>query len=258
MSIYVIGDLHLSFSENKPMDIFGDNWSGHEEKIKKDWIEKVTDNDLVILPGDFSWSMKLEDTEKDFEYINNLPGKKLLLKGNHDYWWTTVTKMRRFLEEKNFKNIDFIYNQGYEFENYIIAGTRGWSLLEEDKDEKILNRELARLETSIKDGLQKSGQNLEQKCGERIKGVTQKELIVFMHYPPISNTRVLNHKETQFIEIMKKYNTKKCFYGHLHGISIKDAFEGKFEGIEFKLVSADGLNFKLWKLGRFSFPIYLK
>ena len=234
MSIYVIGDLHLSFNEDKPMDIFGDNWSGHEEKIKKDWIEKVTDNDLVILPGDFSWSMKLEDTEKDFEYINKLPGKKLLLKGNHDYWWNTVTKMRKFLEEKNFKNIDFIYNQGYEFENYIIAGTRGWSLLEEDKDEKVLNRELGRLETSIKDGLQK------------VEG--QKELIVFMHYPPISNTKILNHEEAQFVEIMKKYNVKKCFYGHLHGSSIRDSFEEEFEGIEFKLVSADGLNFKLYKI----------
>jgi len=234
VSIYVIGDLHLSFSENKPMDIFGDNWKGHEEKIKKDWIEKVTDNDAIILPGDFSWSMKLEDTEKDFEYINSLPGKKLLLKGNHDYWWNTVTKMRKFLEEKSFKNIDFIFNEGYEFENYIIAGTRGWSLLEEDKDEKVLNRELARLEFSIKDGLQKAN--------------IQKEVIVFMHYPPISNSMIFNKEKSQFIEIMKKYNVKKCFYGHLHGASIKDAFEGVFEGIEFKLISADGLNFKLYKI----------
>ena len=234
MSIYVIGDLHLSFNENKPMYIFGDNWRGHEEKIKRDWIEKVTDNDLVILPGDFSWSMKLEDTEKDFEFINNLPGKKLLLKGNHDYWWNTVTKMRKFLEEKNFKNIDFIYNQGYEFENYIIAGTRGWSILEEDKDEKVINRELARLETSIKNGLQKTEE--------------RKELIVFMHYPPISGTQIINQEETQFVDIMKKYNVTKCFYAHLHGGSIKDAFEGEFEGIEFKLVSADGLDFKLYKI----------
>lgn len=234
MSIYVIGDLHLSFNEDKPMYIFGDNWRGHEEKIKKDWVEKVTDNDLVILPGDFSWSMKLEDTENDFEFINNLPGKKLLLKGNHDYWWNTVTKMRKFLEEKNFKNIDFIYNQGYEFENYIIAGTRGWSKIEHCENEKILNRELARLETSIKDGLQKTEK--------------PKEVIVFMHYPPISNAKIINKEEAQFVEIMKKYNVKRCFYGHLHGSSIKDAFEGMFDGIEFKLVSADGLDFKLYKI----------
>lgn len=224
------------------MDIFGDNWSNHEEKIKKDWIEKVTDNDLVILPGDFSWAMKLEETQKDFEYINNLPGKKLLLKGNHDYWWTTVTKMKKFLEEKNFKNIDFIFNKGFTFENYIISGTRGWSLLEEEKDEKIFNRELARLEASIKDGIQKEEQNLEN------EKAIQKELIVFMHYPPISNMKILNHEETKFIEIMKRYNVKKCFYGHLHGASIKEAFEGEFEGIEFKLVSADGLDFKLYEI----------
>jgi len=239
VSIYVIGDLHLSFNEDKPMDIFGDNWKGHEEKIKKDWIEKVTDNDVVILPGDFSWSMKLEDTEKDFEYINNLPGKKLLLKGNHDYWWNTITKMRKFLKEKELENIDFIYNQGYVLEDYIIAGTRGWSILEDNQDEKVLNRELARLESSIKDGLEKATQD---------DDYNEKELIVFMHYPPISNIKILNKEEAKFVEIMKKYNVKKCFYAHLHGASIKEAFEGEFEGIEFKLVSADGLKFKLYKI----------
>ena len=240
MSIYVIGDLHLSFSENKPMDIFGDNWKGHEEKIKKNWIEKVTDNDTVILPGDFSWSMKLEDTEKDFEYINSLPGKKLLLKGNHDYWWNTITKMRAFLKEKEFSNIDFIYNQGYVLEDYIIAGTRGWNALEESKDEKVLKRELVRLETSIKDGL--------QKAEESVVADKEKELIIFMHYPPISNSKIFNKEEAQFVEIMKKYNVKKCFYAHLHGASIKEAFEGIHEGIEFKLVSADGLKSELYKI----------
>ena len=234
MSIYVIGDLHLSFNENKPMDIFGDNWKGHEEKIKNSWREKVTDNDVVILPGDFSWSMKLEDTEKDFEYIKNLPGKKLLLKGNHDYWWNTITKMRNFLKEKEFDNIDFIFNEGYVYENYIISGTRGWNFEEEEHDEKIINRELARLEASIQNGLQKA------------QG--QKEIIVFMHYPPITNGKIYNKEEAKFVEVMKKYNVKKCFYGHLHGASIKDAFEGEFQGIDFKLVSADGLNFELYKI----------
>lgn len=234
MSIYVIADLHLSFNENKPMDIFGENWCGHEEKIRKDWIKNVTDNDLVVLPGDFSWSMNLEDTEKDFQYLNSLPGKKFLLKGNHDYWWNTITKMKKFLEEKKFENIDFIYNQGFEYENYIIAGTRGWNLSEGEKDEKIINRELARLEMSIKDGIQKSE--------------AKKEIIIFMHYPPITNGKVLNENEMKFINIMKEYNVKKCFYGHLHGESIKDAFEGEHEGINFKLISADGLNFKLYKI----------
>ena len=126
MSIYAISDLHLSFNTDKPMNIFG--WEDYEKIIEKDWKEKVTDDDLVLLPGDFSWEMKLENTYKDFEFINSLPGKKLLLKGNHDYWWNTVKKMRDYLGEHNFKNIDFIYNNSYEFEDYIIVGTRGWTL----------------------------------------------------------------------------------------------------------------------------------
>ena len=125
MSIFAIGDLHLSFNENKPMSIFGDNWTGHEEKIKNNWIENVKKDDLVLLPGDFSWSMYLKDTLKDFAFLNNLPGKKLLLKGNHDYWWSTVTSMRNFLKDNGFENIEFIYNNSYLYENFIISETRG-------------------------------------------------------------------------------------------------------------------------------------
>ena len=132
------------------MDIFGNNWTNHEEKIKKDWTEKVEKNDLVILPGDFSWAMYLKDTDEDFKYLNNLPGKKLLLKGNHDYWWSTVKKMREFLEENNFKNIDFLYNNSYEFENRIIVGTRGWTISENQEDIRLFKREALRLELSIK------------------------------------------------------------------------------------------------------------
>ena len=115
MSIYVIADLHLSFTQNKPMNIFGDNWTNHEEKIKQNWLEKVKPDDTVILPGDFSWATYLEDTKLDFEYLNNLPGKKILLKGNHDYWWTTLTSMRKFISDNNFENIDFLYNNSYCF-----------------------------------------------------------------------------------------------------------------------------------------------
>ena len=125
MSIYVIGDLHLSFSTDKPMDIFGDNWEDHTEKIKENWLKKVTENDTVILPGDFSWATYLEETYKDFEFLNSLPGKKILSKGNHDYWWTTVTSMKRFLKENGFNNIDFLYNSAFLVENKIITGTRG-------------------------------------------------------------------------------------------------------------------------------------
>lgn len=151
MAIYIIADLHLSFDTNKPMDIFGDNWKNHEEKIKQDWQLKVKPEDTVILPGDFSWGMYLEETNNDFEYINNLPGKKILLKGNHDYWWTTVTKMRRYIKENNFKDIDFLYNNSYEIENKIIVGTRGWVISEEQEDIRLTNREIERFELSIKD-----------------------------------------------------------------------------------------------------------
>lgn len=234
MSIFVIGDLHLSFKNPKPMDIFGENWSGHEEKIRNNWIEKVKEDDLVILPGDFSWETYLEDTKLDFEYLNSLPGKKLLLKGNHDYWWTTVTAMRHFLKENNFTNIDFLYNNSYEFENKIICGTRGWSIIDEEMDKKLINRELIRLELSLKDGIQNYGEN--------------KEIIVFMHYPPITKAKVISQQEAEFVELMKKYNVKKCYYGHLHGASIADAIQGDVEGIDFKLVSADGLDFQLLRI----------
>lgn len=234
MSIYTIGDLHLSFKENKPMSIFGDNWEYHEEKIKKNWIENITEKDLVVLPGDFSWSMYLKDTDKDFEYLNSLPGKKLLLKGNHDYWWTTVTSMRNFLQQNQFENIDFIYNNAYEFENCIVAGTRGWIQTEEAEDKRLLNREAIRLELSIQDGIKTYRED--------------KEIIVFMHYPPISNSNLIKNETNDFIHIMQKYGVKKCFYGHLHSNSIKEAVEGEHFGIDFKLVSADGLNFKLYKI----------
>jgi len=243
MSIFVIADLHLSFNNLKPMDIFGDNWKNHEEKIRKNWIKNVTDNDLVILPGDFSWATYLQETKKDFEYLNSLPGKKLLLKGNHDYWWTTLKSMRNFLKDNGFKNIDFLYNNSYEYEKYIITGTRGWSLTDEESDEKLINRELGRLELSLKNGINKY---LENNSNYELDG--NKEIIVFMHYPPITNSKIIREEELKFVELMKKYNVKKCMYGHLHSGSIKEAIEGNIEGIEFKLVSADGLGFELYKI----------
>ena len=234
MAIFTIGDIHLSFNDDKPMSVFGENWEGYEDKIKKDWIEKVKENDLVVIPGDFSWSMYLENTYLDFSYINKLPGKKLLLKGNHDYWWSTLKKMRDYLEEKEFQNIDFIYNNAYEYENKIIVGTRGWSQSEEKEDKKILDREKIRLELSIKDGIEKYGD--------------EKEVIAFMHYPPIIKHNITENEPTDFIRLMQKYNIKRCYYGHLHSTSIKEAVEGEFFGINFKLVSADGIEFKLVKI----------
>ena len=231
MAIYAIGDLHLSLNNEKPMNIFGENWEKHEEKIRESWLETVNDEDLVLIPGDFSWKMHLKDMYEDFNYLNSMPGKKLLLKGNHDYWWETLAKMRKFINDNNFKNIDFVYNNSYEYENKIIAGTRGWALNDTENSEKMNHREEERLKLSIQDGL---------KYGD------SKEIICMMHYPPIKKAETLISSE--YIEIMKMYNVKTCIYGHLHGKSHEEAFEGIYEGINFKLVSADYLGFKLYKV----------
>ena len=234
MAIYAIADLHLSFSEDKPMDIFGDNWENHAEKIKENWIKQVKEEDYVILPGDFSWEMYLNNTKLDFQYLNGLPGTKILLKGNHDYWWTTLTKMNEFIKEYGFKNIYFLYNNSYLVEDKIIVGTRGWNILDTENDSKMIKRENARLELSIQDGLKKYG--------------SDKEIIVFMHYPPINKNDLMGGEKTEFVKTFQKYNIHRCFYGHLHGLSHKEAIEGLVNGIEYKLISADYLNFNLIKL----------
>ena len=234
MSIYTIADLHLSFSQNKPMNIFGDNWIEHTEKIRNNWIQNIRQEDTVILPGDFSWAMYLNDTKLDFEYLNRLPGKKILLKGNHDYWWNTINKMNNFIKENKFENIYFLYNNSYLVEDTIIVGTRGWNILDTESDKKMIKRENLRLELSIKDGISKYGNN--------------KEIIAFMHYPPINKNDVQNIEKSDFVRTLKKNNIHRCFYGHLHGHSHMDAIEGKVQGIEYKLISADYLNFNLLKI----------
>lgn len=232
MSIYAIADLHLSFNNPKPMDIFGQNWEKHEEKIKEDWISKVKENDTVIIPGDFSWETYLEDTYKDFEFLNSLPGRKILLKGNHDYWWTTLTNIRNYLKEYEFNTIDILFNNSYEVEDYLVAGVRGWDY-SISSDRKIIEREINRLKLSLDNAKQIN---------------TEKEIIVFTHYPPISKNYINNEFELKIINLLNEYNIKKCFYGHLHGTSHNQAITGNIQGIEFNLVSADYLNFKLLKI----------
>lgn len=231
MAIFIIGDLHLSFGTDKPMDIFG--WGNHSEKIKNNWIKVVKPEDTVIIPGDFSWAMSLEEAYKDFEFLNNLPGTKIISKGNHDYWWNTLTKMNRYLQENNFNTIKFLQNNSYLVENKIIVATRGWTTnnYNSETNYKILKRENDRLKLSIQDGLQKFGED--------------KEIIVFLHYPPFFKDNVST--EIDFIKTMKEFKVKKCFYGHLHGESHKEAFEGNKEEIEFELVSSDYLQFELKK-----------
>lgn len=233
MAIYVIGDLHLSFGVDKPMNIFGDNWENHAEKIKNNWVKKVKEEDTVILPGDFSWAMYLEESEKDFQFLNSLPGRKILSKGNHDYWWTTVTKMYKFLKEKKFENIDFLYNNSYLIEDKIIVGTRGWiTNSKSEENYKILKRENDRLKISLNSGIKQFGND--------------KEIFAFIHYPPFFKEMV--PEEINFRATLEKYNVSKCVYAHLHGDSHKEAIEGEINGISYRLASSDYLNFDLIKL----------
>ena len=232
MSIYAISDLHLSFNTDKPMNIFGDNWKNHEKKIQESWITTIKNEDTVLLPGDFSWGMTFEEAKLDFEYLNRLPGRKIMLKGNHDYWWGTLNKIKAFFKSNNFNDIDILYNNSFLVEDKIICGTRGWTISGNDEEnEKIYKRELLRLEISLKDGINKYGES--------------KEIIVCMHYPPTNDTLMEN---SEFIQIMKKYNVKKCVYGHLHGEAHREAIEGDRGGVEIKLISCDYTEFKLISL----------
>lgn len=227
MSIYAISDLHLSYNTDKPMDIFG--WKDYENKIKENWNSKVKENDLVILGGDFSWSMDLEDTYKDFEFIHNLPGKKILIKGNHDYWWGTLTKMKKYINEIGFNDINFLYNNSYEFEGKLICGTRGWNFSDLQEDEKIYNREIQRLRLSLEDAVKKYG--------------NEKEIIVCLHYPPLKTNEI-----SDFVRVMEKYNVTKCIYGHLHGPAHKFVIEKSIDNIQYIMTSCDYTNFDLVNL----------
>ncbi len=231
MSIYAISDLHLAISIDKPMDIFGGRWMNYMEKLKENWMNTVGENDYVIIPGDISWATYLEQAIKDFRFIESLPGKKIISKGNHDYWWTTKSKLDEFLNMNLLKSISFMHNNSFIIENYILCGTRGWKCPGEDsfnaEDRKIYNRELQRLELSLKS------------IKER-----DKEIIVAMHYPPF-NTK---DDYSQMIQIMKDYNVGTCLFGHLHGESAKNVFSGVRNGIEFKIISADLLGFSPIKI----------
>lgn len=222
MALWTIGDLHLSHSTDKPMDVFGDRWSGHDVKIREDWLARVSEEDTVVIPGDISWGINLEEAYADLEYLSALPGRKILLKGNHDYWWETVSKMERFLDERKLENIFFLQNNHFEYEQYALCGTRGWALEGEDW-QRLIARETQRLELSLS------------------SAPTEKEKLVFMHYPPIYADAVC----MPMIELMQQYGVKQCFYGHLHGISVKNAVIGEHFGINFSIVSADSLDFCL-------------
>lgn len=223
MALYAIGDLHLCLGAEKPMDIFGGAWFGYMEKLYQGF-SVITPEDTTVLLGDLSWALDLDEAKADFAWINDIPGKKIILKGNHDYWWSTASKFYKFCEENGFSDQFILNNNHYEYNGTAICGTRGW-FFEEDKsgehDEKVFRRELIRLEASL------------QSAGELPK-------VVFLHYPP----RYKGYECTEILNLLKKYDVRRCYYGHLHGASHGLAQEGLWDGIEFKLVSADRLNFK--------------
>lgn len=228
MALYAIADLHLPLGVDKPMDIFGSEWDHYVDRLQENWQNTVRPDDTVVLPGDFSWATYLSESQADFEFLNRLNGIKILLKGNHDYWWTTKNKLDTFIEEKGYHNIHFLQNNSYLYKGKAICGTRGWIFPGWDgfsaDDAKIYAREVQRLELSLKDA-QKNNPD---------------EEIVFTHYPPISKTCM----ENEFTRMMKKYGVKKCIYGHLHAASHKNAVQGNIGGIEYILVSGDYRQFQ--------------
>lgn len=226
MSIFAISDLHLSLNGEKPMDIFGGTWDNYTERMMKNWNSIVTENDIVIVPGDISWATYIEDAVADFSYVNSLNGKKLILKGNHDYWWTTVNKMNNFLKENDFDTIEIIQNNAIMYNDIAICGTRGWTIPSSasmSDDRKIFEREKQRLILSLEDA----------------KAKKAKEIIVAMHYPPIDKSTY----NSDFIDIMSTYGVNICIFGHLHAQAHAFAPTGNHSGIELKLVSCDYLNF---------------
>ena len=222
MALYAIGDLHLCLGAHKPMDIFGGAWEGYMDKLEQG-MSCIKPEDTTVLLGDLSWALSLEEATEDFAWINRIPGRKIILKGNHDYWWSTAAKFYGFCQKNGFSDQLILNNNCYEYDGYAICGTRGWFFEEErsgEHDEKVFKRELIRLETSL------------QGAGELPK-------MVFLHYPP----RYKGYTCDEILALFEKYDVKHCFYGHLHGASHGLAMEGLWDGVEYRLVSADKLNF---------------
>ena len=223
MALYAIGDLHLCLGAPKPMDIFGGAWVGYMEKLRQG-MQVLTGEDTLVLMGDLSWALDLESAKADFAWIAALPGRKIILKGNHDYWWSTAAKFTRFCQENGFENLFLLNNNCYFYEDTAICGTRGWFYEEErsgQHDEKVFRRELGRLEASLK------------AAGER-------EKLVFLHYPP----RYKGYECPEILALLERYGVRRCFYGHLHGGSRSLAREGLWNNVEYRLLSADQLDFR--------------
>lgn len=223
MSLFAIGDTHLSFGTDKPMNVFR-GWDNYVERLETNWNNLISEDDTVVIMGDISWAMNFNEMLEDFRFINSLKGQKIILKGNHDYWWNTMTKMNAFLEENSFDSIKFLFNNAYLCDGISVCGTRGWFYDAENDEntEKIILREAARLRTSIKAGRELGG-----------------EPVVFLHYPPVSKTQICQ----PIVDVLKEENIKHCYYAHLHSASAYNSFNGEMDGIKYELLSADYLKF---------------
>ena len=223
MALYAIGDLHLCLGAPKPMDVFGGAWTGYMEKLEQG-MSVIKEEDTLVLLGDLSWALDLAAAKADFAWIDRIPGRKIILKGNHDYWWSTASKFYQFCDANGFSDQFILNNNHFEYDGFAICGTRGWFFEEEKSgqhDEKVFRRELLRLEASLKS------------AGDLPK-------IVFLHYPP----RYKGYICQPIIDLMQQYNVRRCYYGHLHSASHALAVEGLWDGIEYRLVSADRVNFQ--------------
>ena len=229
MAVFVLSDTHLSFSVKKPMDVFGSRWSGHEKKIKAAWEKTVGQNDTVIIGGDVSWAMSLDEALPDLEFLERLNGNKILLRGNHDYWWSTMRKLETFCSENRLSTIRFLHNNAYNAERFTVCGSRGWyyekkNAPAETDYQKIVAREAGRLEMSLA-------------AGEKIR--EGREIVVFLHFPPVFADFVC----PELIEVMKSHGVKRCCYGHIHGVyDMPGIFE--YDGMIFTQTAADFLDFK--------------
>ncbi|MDR2909596.1 MAG: metallophosphoesterase [Oscillospiraceae bacterium] len=223
MAIYAIADLHLSAAAEKPMDIF-QGWDNHQERLVRNWEEKVKPEDTIVLAGDISWGMSLKEALPDLRLIHNLPGKrKVILKGNHDYWWTSVGKMTAALEENGLCSLCFLHNNSYYVEGVHLCGSRGWIFENgQPHDEKLVRREAMRIEASLK-----------------ARGAEDGETVLFLHYPPAFAGQMLE----AYFRLMRDYGVRRCFYGHIHGPGHRFAVRGEREGVMLKMISADYLNF---------------
>ena len=236
MSLYVISDLHLSTNENtgKSMEVFGFRWKDYVQKLERNWRAVVTEDDTVVVPGDISWAMTVSEAVSDFKFLDSLPGEKIISKGNHDFWWSTASKINNFFEENKIKSVRLLHNNALETNDFIICGTRGWfndetqqnAVVRNNVDhQKIVARECMRLKMSLDEG-------------KKISELSKKEILVFMHFPPFYNDFVCR----EFIDILAEYKIKRCFFGHIHGNYYMNKVT-EFEGIKFIMTSSDYLNF---------------